>query len=212
MGGDGGTSATTLETRWGAERYTLAAHLPFATYVTPDGRHVSLGNLGLEGWYLHPLNGYLMGIGVEAHLNVGHGAWSWVNSAEELWPGYGGNVVWQMRTLRDDGTNLMYRASLGFHGASGFEPFPKTFLLFNAAFAVDQRIIDRLGFVGEASFSYWDVSPLEVATMFRGDILPGFRARVGVIFPLAVWAGWCPADQPAGMREATLVFDLSMSR
>jgi hypothetical protein len=211
VGGDGGSFASTVRARYGAEDYAFALHLPFAGYNTPDDRETNLGNLLMEGWYHLPMDFGLMGVGLEFRFNLGDGAWTWTHQAEELWPMYGGAAVWQLRQEIDEATTMMYRGSFGVYSAQGYAPFPNTLVKFTAAAALDRDIYGPIGAVAEVSASYWDVSPFEVSTLVRGDILPGLRARGGMVFPLFVWSGWSPADQPSGMREMTLLIDVQMS-
>ena len=44
--------------------------------------------------------------------------------------------------------------------------------------------------------------------MGRVDLLDGLRARMGIVMPVATWAGLIPANQEAGLTESTLFLDM----
>lgn len=212
VGQYGGTTAVTLAARYNHEdRLVFGLSMPLATYRLPGdaGRATGLGNLMLEGWYIlddGSDGGRMSGIGVEAHLGLGASSYTWVNDATEVWPGTGVDVVYQGRSAGDLG--LLYRGSLGVHGARDYEPFPNAYLRLGAAVGVDYALDDRFGVTAEGAFTYWDPSPFEAAGVFRADIIDGLRARAGIVLPLAVWVGATPVDVKAGIREATLLLDL----
>ncbi len=212
VGQYGGTTAASLAARYNHEdRLVFGLSMPLATYRLPgdSGRATGLGNLMLEGWYILDDgrdDGRMSGIGVEAHIGLGARSYTWVNDATEVWPGTGVDVVWQARTPGDLG--LLYRASVGVHGALDYEPFPSAFLRLGAAVGADYALGDRFGVTAEAAFTYWDTSPFEVAGVFRAEIIDGLRARAGLVLPMAVWVGATPADVKAGIRETTLLLDL----
>lgn len=211
VGADGGTDLAVLRARYAHDRLHLGVALPFASYRVPTGRDLSMGNVGLQGWYLlsRDDDGSATGVGVELHLGLGGGAYTWANDPTVLWPGTGADVVFQRRTGGE--LSWMYRGSIGVHGARGYAPFPGAFLRLGAAAGVDWSLADRFGLVGEASLSYWDTSPFELTGLLRADIVEGLRARAGLVLPLAVWMGAHPADDPAGIRETTLLLDLQVS-
>jgi len=148
-------------------------------------------------------------VGLEVHLGLAAPAWTWANDGRQVWPGGGADVVLQGRTA--GALSYLYRLSFGLHGARAYEPFPGVYARLGAAGGVDWSFAERFGLTGEAAFTYWDPSPFEVTGLFRAAIVPGLQARVGFVFPLAVWMGATPADQPAGIRETTLLIDLQMT-
>ncbi len=206
LGGDGGTVAWTARTRVALDRTRVGVTLPFATYRGPDGQRTGLGNLGLE--ILGTNEPGTSAVGVAAHIAVGR-AYTWVDEAEELWPGTGLDLVWL--GLRPGDTTVMWRVAGGLHFSGGIEPFPLVYLKASVAGAVDQAVTDRVGLVGEATLGWWDVSPLEVAGLVRADPVEGLRLRGGLVLPLLSWAGAQPAAVPAGVREATLRVDVTLS-
>lgn len=207
VGGTGGTNETMLVARHGTSGWAVSVGLPFTAYRTPLGRTADLGNVQLDGWYT--LSGGGSAIGLETHFRVGEPAYTWVNNSDELWPGAGADLVWQTR--RVGARTILYRAGFGFHGSQGYEPYPGFYARLQLAAAIDQPIDDRFGVVGEAAFQYWDLSPFELTGMARADIVPGLRGRAGLVLPLAVWMGATPSSQKAGLRETTLLVDVSMA-
>lgn len=211
VGGTGGTNATLVSARWSNAQLGFAVGVPFTAYRTPDGRTTDLGNLQLDGWYrLGQMGSMEQTVGLEIHARVAEPAWTWTNRADDLWPGYGADVVWQALSTPNDKTSVVYRASLGAHGAQGYEPYPASYVRFGGAALIDRTLSSRVGLVGEASFSYWDLSPFELTGLVRVDPLPGVRARAGFVMPAFVWFGWSPSDQAPGLRETTAVLDLSV--
>jgi len=211
IGGDGGTAVTTLSTRVVFGAYSVGVSLPFAAYRTPDGRTTDLGNLLLEGLYAIDSGELTHAVGIDFHFNPGGQPFTWANEAEELWPGTGVNAIYQLRMGLVDGTALLLRGSAGVHTSQSFAPFHKGYPRFAASAAVDQTIAPQVGVLGETTFSYWDVSPWEVAGLIRVDPVSGLRARAGLLLPMFTWLGATPIDRPAGVREATLLIDLQMA-
>jgi hypothetical protein len=208
VGGTGGTNATHVVANWTTGRAGFVVEVPLTAYRTPVGRSTDIGNLQLDGWYALD-DDFDRAIGLETHVHFGEPAWTWVNRADDLWPGTGADVVWQMRRPGD--TTVIYRASAGLHGAQGYEPFPSSYFRVGAAAALDRAMNDKLGLVGEASIAYWDLSPFEITGLVRYDPMEGARIRGGFVFPAFVWFGLSPSDQRAGVRETTIVIDVSMS-
>ena len=211
VGGDGGTNVTTVSTRVVYKEYAISLSLPFAAYRTPEGRTTDLGNLFIEGMYLIEDGDLTHGFGVDLHVNPGGQPFTWANEAEELWPGAGANAIYQMRMNLVDETALLLRGSFGVHSSQGFEPFHTVYPRFGAAAAIDQTVATQVGIVAEASISYWDVSPVELAGLLRVDPVSGLRARGGILLPMFTWFGASPVDRPGGVREATLLIDLQMA-
>jgi hypothetical protein len=209
IGSTGGTTAAHVEARYGSGRFAGGVRLPFASFRTQDGRGTGLGNLHVDGQALIDVSGATHAVGVEAHVNLGGRAWTWVNQAEELWPGGGVDAVWQVRTEGD--LAWLGRASAGVHGTQGFYPFPKVWGRIAAAGGVDWSATPALGFTGEAHVAYWEVSPIELTGLVRLEPTEGLRLRTGVLMPIASWAGLTPTAAPSGIREVTVVADLSMS-
>jgi hypothetical protein len=145
-------------------------------------------------------------LAIETHFNVGSNTYTWVNDGDELWPGFGVDVAWQGST--GEKLTKLYRLAIGLHGAKRHQPYPGFFPRFSAAFGLDYSFGKRLGLTSEAVLSYWDTSPFEINTLMRVDILEGLRARAGVILPIATWAGLVPAEQDAGLTEATFMMDM----
>jgi hypothetical protein len=192
------------------QRYSGTIRLPFAAYATNQGRDTDLGNLEIEAWYqLDPTEDFAHAAGLSLHVNPGGQPYAWANRPEEVWPGAGLDGLWQVRTTGFGETTVIGRGGVGLHGTRGFEPFPAVWPRVLAAVGVDQVLIDGVGVTGEASMAYWDISPFEVSGFVRGDPVDGVRLRGGLVFPMASWLGWNPVGTPAGLRELTLVFELS---
>lgn len=210
IGGDGGSSATTVGVRWGAEKWQVGAYLPFAAFSTPGQRTTALGNLRIEGFYRLRLGEVDHAFGLEAHAPIGRTpSWTWVNRADELWPSGGGAAVYQLK-WRKDRVTVLARGSFGVSTSSGVAPFPRLWVTGLAAGAVDWSFHDRAGLIGEVSAGWWDTSPLDVAAMVRVEPIEGLRLRTGAVLPMFVWAGLDPAARPSGAREFTWTFDLAM--
>lgn len=209
LGGDGGTSITTLDARVVADRWTLRLSLPFAAYRLPDRRDTDLGNLRLEVLRTLDTQGAAAhALGLSARANPGGTPWTWATRADEVWPGFGLDGVWESRGALTDTTALLGRASVGLHSSPGFAPIPSTWLRVSASGAVDQSLGSVAGLVGEVTASYWEVAPLEVAGLLRVDPAEGLRLRAGTVLPMFTWFGWAPIDRPGGAREATLALDV----
>ena len=212
VGPDGGSHATVLDATWALERTTVNLGMPFATYRTPGGRNTDIGNLQLGFARLigdSTSGSYSSSIGVEGHFNVGERAYTWINEADEIWPGAGVDVVYTGRV--DGDWTILYRASVGAAGAAEFAPFPSWYVRVAAAAGVDRSFTDELGVTGEMSVAYWDPSPWEVSGLLRADVVDGLRIRGGLVLPVSSWVGWVPAARDAGVREATVVVDVSLA-
>jgi hypothetical protein len=205
MGGDGGTAVTTATVRWALEDLHIAVGLPYGAYPTSAGRDASLGNLQLAAYYSVQPD---ITVGLEFHTNVGEGAWSWANRADELWPGAGLRGVFQFRRTNND-LSILARGAVGFATARAVAPFPRSRAQVHMAGALDYALTETAGFVGELSLRTWDTSPLDIAALGRLDIAPGVRARSGLVLPVGTWAGLSPSSRPAGVREATWLLDIS---
>lgn len=220
LGPSGGTNVTTVSARVAVDdAWTLGARLPFAAYRTPDGRVTDLGNLLVEGFYLFSLPGlggspaWRHGLGFEGHLNPGGSPYTWLHRAEELWPGGGLNLVYQVRIPGGDGLTWLLRGTAGMHAARDVEPFPGFYAQIGAAGAVDWSVpgVEGLGLVGETALTYWDLSPWEVTGLVRYEPVPGLRARGGVVLPLVSWLGWTPSVLDRGIDEITIHVDLAIA-
>ena len=209
LGRDGGTNQTMIRTRYAMQSWTLDVGVPFSAYRVPGARTTDIGNLQFGGWRLFEDGNVVHGLGLTAHINMGERAYSWVNSATELWPGTGADLEWQME--KDDGVHWMARAALGLHSAAAYDPFPELFLRFEAAAALDFALSDSLGMITEASFAYWDTSPFELNLITRWDPAPGLRVRTGFVLPIFVWANWMPPNRPPGLSESTWLLELSIA-
>ena len=211
VGKDGGVNVLTVTVRVRAGDVQFGGSLPFAAYRVPeDGRDGDLGNVALWAHYRLPTE-WEQHVGLRLHFAVAeHSAWTWANSAEELWPGAGVDAYWEARTGRDP-LRWMLRGALGVHATRGQEPFPDTHAKFQAAGGLDATVVGPFGAVAEMTVQYWDTSPWEFAGLLRVDPTAGLRLRAGFVLPIAVWAGLSPTDQPAGAREATLLFDVTLA-
>jgi len=204
VGGDGATTAIGTRGRARLGDVVLAVSVPFATWRTPVGRDTGLGNLSIGGWLPAGEGG---AIGVVGHVPLGGRAYTWVNEVEELWPGTGMELVYRANRELDGGLTLLGRLSGGLHTSGGYEPVPGLYAKVGAAGGVDLALGEHVGLLGEGSFAWWDTSPLDVAALVRADV-EGFRVRGGILLPLGSWVGAQPAPVPAGVREATVRFDL----
>lgn len=219
VGPSGGTQVTTLAARIAVQDWTLGVRLPFAAYRTPAGRTTDLGNLRVEGFYTFALPApggsgeWLHGVGFEGHFNPTGRPYTWLHRAEELWPGAGLNLVYQVRIPSSEGLTWMLRGSAGMHGARDFEPFPGLFAQFGVAGGVDWSVpgTPELGLVGETAITYWDLSPWDVTGLVRLDPVPGLRLRGGLVLPVFGWFGWTPSRLDQGLDELTLHLDVQMS-
>ena len=150
----------------------------------------------------------LQGAGLEVHANLGTSAWTWANRAEELWPSYGVNAVWQIQynpghfLEKAPDFTLMTRFSGGLVFAKSYDPYPPVYVRLQASAGFDLPLHPLFGVVGEATLRYWDVSPFEIAGLLRADPMPGFRVRTGLVAPLLVWAGAVPTGSPAGVGRS----------
>jgi hypothetical protein len=206
VGADGGTTALTVSARFRLAAFQFGAAVPFATYRVPGGRDKDLGNIRLWSLFDLPYGSFDQSVGLRIHFNVGEGAYTWVAAGDELWPGAGIDAIWEAR-LGAGVTTWMLRGALGVHTAAGYDPYPDRYGRFQVAAGADVRLTRRFGLVGETSIQYWDPSPWEISALARADLIKGLRFRAGLVFPVAVWAGWTPADQPAGVRETTILLD-----
>ncbi len=213
VGPDGGTTLLGITARYGTDDYAFSVSLPLGAYRTPArGRELAMGNLELAGFYHHgDLGPFASSIGLEAHFNIGDNAWSYVNDPEELWPTYGGNAVWQGE-LESNQLTVLVRAQFGVHASlAGVRPYPDVYARFGAAGAVDYAVMNWVGIIGEMSVSYWDTSPWEISGLVRVDAIEGVRFRGGIVLPVGTWAGLGPRDDPAGVRETTLLLDANLA-
>jgi len=208
VGPDGGTTAFTISARFRLEAFQFGASVPFASYRVPGGRDKDLGNVQLWSFFDLPYGSFDQSVGLRIHFNVGESAYTWVDAGDELWPGAGIEAIWEAR-VGGGVTTWMLRGALGVHTAAGYDPFPDRYGRFQVAAGADVRLARRFGLVGETSIQYWDPSPWEISALARADIIEGLRLRAGLVLPLAVWFGWTPADQPAGVRETTVLVDLT---
>jgi len=211
VGPSGGVTALHFTARYGDPDGPISGSVtfPVATHDTPTGRQIDAGNLELAGYYHLPkIGGLTHSVGLELHARVTERAYTWVNEPEEFWPGAGVTGVWQGQIEKDKLTWLL-RGSIGVHSAAPYDPYPASYLRVAASGAADYALNKRFGLVGEMSVSYWDLSPWELAGLVRVDAMKGVRGRAGIVLPLAVWAGATPTVQGAGVREATLMLDVS---
>ena len=208
-GADGGTRAAVLVGRHQTKRASIAVSVPVAAHRIPGGRDAGLGNLELSAYWARPGNTWDRAFGIEAHTSLGDRAYTWVNAPEEIWPGAGMRAALQLRQEGD--TSYLLRFALGVNGARGFDPFPEVWVAAQAAGAIDRRITDRIGVLGEMAIQYWDTSPWEVSGLVRVDATDTLRVRGGLVLPMATWTGWNPTNRPAGVRESTLLIDASMA-
>ena len=213
VGSTGCTTSGTFSARYTAKKWGVTIGLPVAYHRTPGLRfdnspnyNTGLGNLAVDAHYVLQDGKTTSVIAIETHLNLGNRSYTWVNDGDELWPGYGADIAWE----GSSGNKLkkLYRLSLGLHGAKGHSPYPSFFPRISGAFGLDYSISERFGFTSEAALSYWDTSPFELSLVGRVDLLDGLRTRMGVVMPVATWAGLIPADQDAGLTEATLFVDM----
>ena len=193
LGSDGGVLATTAAVRFGAESWSFAAVVPFASYRTAAGRTTGLGNVRFEGYHRFSSGGALQLVGAELHLPSSD-AWTWANDAQSLWPG-----------------DLLLRGSLGLHGTPGVAPFPSFYLHVAAVGGYELDLpVEGLSVLSEVALSVWDPSPIDAAGWVSWQPLDGLRVRGGLLLPLGSWVGLSPGDKPAGLREGTFSLDLSM--
>lgn len=211
VGPDGGTHVLTISGRVRVGDFAFGGALPFASYRDPDGgRDGDLGNARLWGHYRLPWGSLEQYVGLRVHFDLGKPAWTWANAADEVWPGAGIETYWEAR-LGSDAVHWLLRGAFGVHAARGYAPFPDEYVRFQVAGGLDATLAGPLGIVGEMSVQYWDPSPWELSALVRVDPIPGLRIRAGAVLPIAVWAGMSPSSQPAGVRESTVLMDLTFA-
>lgn len=208
FGSDGGVVATTATARYGAEQWSFAAVVPFASYRTSSGRTADLGNIRFEGYYRRRAGRTVQLFGAELHLPTG-GAWTWAHDAQSLWPGGGLSAVYQRRQPVGPG-DLLVRGSLGLHGTQGVPPVPALYVHASAVAGYEVAIVQHVSVLGELALSGWDPSPLDLTGLAGWEPVEGLRLRAGALLPLGAWMGLSPGSKPAGLREGTLLLDLSM--
>jgi len=209
LGTDGGTHAWSVAGRVNAGHASVRVGLPVTSYRTPDARAAGLGNLSADVLYVDDAVDPEWQVGASIHVPTGR-TYTWVNDAEELWSGFGIDAVYQRR-FGDGPTQGAIRTALGVHRPAPFDPFPEVYAKVDLAGMVDQRLADGVGLLGEASFSWWDVSPADLSALLRVDPADSLRLRAGFTFPVGSWAGWQPAQVPSGVRETTLRLELHTS-
>lgn len=213
VGANGGTNQTLLRARYATGPWGFQVALPFVAHRLPrQARDIGLGNLQLDAWrQLGDGSRGFTAVALELHGNLGDRTYSWVHDADDVWPGYGADLSLQTRRGGERFTT-MSRVALGLRTGRAYEPWAGTYVTFEAAFGIDADLADRIGVQAETSIAYWDLSPWDLSGLLRADIAQGLRARGGLVLPLGVWAGIPPIDQDLrGVREATLLVDLSMS-
>lgn len=203
LGGDGATTAISTRGRVRWKDTVFAVSLPFATWRDPSGRDAGLGNL-TGGVWLDA--GPRSAVGVVGHVPLGH-AWTWVNEVEEIWPGAGLDVAYRADQPTSGPVTWLARVAGGFHTSGGYAPIPGFYAKVALAGGADVAAGEHFGLLGEGSVAWWDTSPFDVSALVRADVA-GFRARAGLLLPLASWAGAQPSPVPSGVREATLRVDL----
>lgn len=219
VGAGGGTHVTTLGARYADRDFSVAVRLPLAAYRATGGRQTDLGNLFLEGLYLFERPGLFGGgewhhaVGIEAHFNPGGTPYTWLHRADELWPGMGANLVYQIHVPAAAGLDVSVRGLVGMHAARDYEPYPGLFAQIGAAGLVDWTlpVASQVGLVGEMAFTYWDLSPWELTALVRFDPVAGVRLRGGALLPMASWLGWTPSQLDRGLDELTLHLDAQMA-
>lgn len=206
IGPDGGTTAYTARADVVWDRYKVSVGVPVALYRSPDGPRGGLGNLTASGSWLAPGPDPEWQVGAEVTLRTGQ-AYTWVNEAHQLWPSNGIDLVYLRRVGEGDLRGAV-RTGVGIHAPSGWDPYPDVYARLNIAGLLEQRVADSVGLLGEASFTWWDVSPIDATAMFWAEPTKHLRVRSGFTFPVASWAGWQPARVPAGTRESTFRLEL----
>jgi hypothetical protein len=204
-GGDGGTHAWSARATAPVEDLQLGVTVPFASYSTPGARGAGLGNLAVDVlWLDGPDPDW--GFGVTGRLPLGR-TYTWVNDAAELWTS-GGIDLYYLRRFGEGSTTGAVRTGLGLTVPAAYAPFPQVYATIDLAGMVQTELTDQVALVGEASFAYWDVSPLDVSGLLQVSPTDKLRLRGGLTLPLASWVGFQPAPVPAGARELTLRFAL----
>lgn len=215
IGREAGTDMSTLKATYAHDdAWVFSLALPYASFRIPGDmpRETALGNLLFEGWRIMERgdDGAYRALGVEAHWNLGSRAWTWVNDADELWPGTGVDAVWQERGAGD--LAWTWRALVGLHGARSFEPYPGFWLRAGGAAGIDYAIHPLVSVLAEGSLTYWDTSPIEVAAILHSEPLDGLKLRAGWVWPLGVWMGASPGNGAAGFHESTLLFEVRLTQ
>lgn len=210
VGQHGGVHATTVTARHRVNDLIVSVGVPWANYRTAEGRQLGLGNLELGVAKLGSSSKMDYRIGLEVKANLVDDMYTWVNRPADLWPAWGGALVWQGQQEKNAFT-LLYRAHAGVYKVAAYDPYPDLLVNVGGAVAADLPLYDdRAGLTGELAFAWWDTSPLELAALGRVDPIEGLRVRGGFVFPLGVWTGMTPARLD-GARETTLLLDLSMA-
>jgi len=206
VGADGGLMVFTGRAQAALDRLRIGVQLPIAVFGLGD-RRTGLGNIGVDVLHAIPGDKVHAYMGISGHAAVGR-AYTWVNETEEIWPGTGVEVVLQLE--RPGNTALLARFSGGPHLTGGFDPIPVVYGKGALSLGLDQTISGPFGLVLEVSGGWWDVSPLDAGAVLRLGDRSGLRLRAGAVIPVATWAGLHPTGAPPGVREATLLVDLTV--
>jgi hypothetical protein len=210
VGPDGGAHAATARVRVKLDDVHVIGEIPFASYRVPGGRDADLGNVAIGAYYALPYGGIDHTLGFRTRFNVGENAYAYLNEADQVWPGAGLDIIWQGR-FDVGGATAIVQGLGGIAASHAYAPFKRTWGRVGVSGALDADLGRRFGVYGEASFTYWDTNPVELSGLVRADLVEGLRVRGGVLLPVAAWAGWNPSNREPGLREATLLLDLSLA-
>jgi len=200
-GSDGGTHAWTARAQVPVDDLQITVGVPFTSYGTPDTRDAGLGNLAIDLAWADGADPD-WAVGLAGHVPLGS-TYTWVNDAEELWSSVGIDAYY-LRRFGTGATTGAVRTAVGIHAPAGYSPYPPVYAKVDLAGLVQSELTDEVALVGEASFSFWDVSPFDVTGLLQVTPTDGLRLRGGMTLPLASWVGFQPAPVPAGAREITL--------
>ena len=207
VGPDGRVSATHLAARYATPTWSGAVVLPFATFPSRTVHQTGLGNLRLEGNHYRDVDQFRLSIGGEIHLPTST-AYTYTNDAVSLWPGGGASAVLQASTPLMKRARLLVRGSVGINGTANVAPFPGATPSAIAAGGLDLTLTSNISLYTESSLAVWDPNPFEWMGMARYQ-LGAIRLGAGLHLPFGAWLGGSPSNKPAGIREATLRFDLA---
>lgn len=211
LGPHGGTNVFQAEMQASVTDWTFWAALPVTTHRSYGGRTLALGNahLGIQRRLETQIG--RSAVGLALRVPTGGEAYSWVQTAEQLWPGTGADITWD--TKRQDGERTWsWGARAGYHSNAPYEPFPNQFAKVMIHGGMEQTLRGPWSFWVEGSAAYWDLAPILAATFLAWTPHEGIRAQAGLLHPVATWIGLTPSEATRGFRESTLALDLTFAQ
>jgi hypothetical protein len=211
LGPHGGTNVFQAEVQSSLSDWTLTAALPVATHRSYEGRALALGNVHVGVQRRLETRHGPAAVGLTLHAPTGGDAYSWVQTAEQLWPGSGADITWDVQRSEGERT-WRWGARAGYHAHARYEPFPDHFARLMVHGGLEQTLRGPWSLWGEISAAYWDLTPVLAATFVAWEPSKGVRAQGGLLHPLATWMGLTPSQATRGFRESTIVVELTFTQ